>query len=64
MVDLYFEVNNGPSIIFGGWLEWLLFMWAADLKGLKITLLKDGLILPLSWFSDEASHVNSSVDSD
>jgi hypothetical protein len=63
-VDLYFEVSDGPSIVFGGWLGWLPFMWAAGLKGPKITLSEDGLALPPSWFSGEAPHVSSSVDSD
>ncbi|ERF72704.1 hypothetical protein EPUS_04757 [Endocarpon pusillum Z07020] len=64
MVDLYFEVSDGPSVIFGGWLGWLPFMWAAGPKGPKITLSEDGLALPPSWFLGEAPHVSSSVNSD
>jgi hypothetical protein len=53
MVDLYFEVSDGPSIIFGGRLEALPFIWAAGSTRPKITLLEDGLELPPLWFSGQ-----------
>ena len=69
MVDLYFKVDDGPSIIFGGRLECFPFLWAASPMRPRITILEDEFQLPPLWFLGrnleiEDQHTDSCGNSD